>query len=109
MPAVKLCDIPEEEILPGHRVRFVHGSTMTVAYWSIASGASIPAHDHPHEQIASILSGRYQLTIGDDTRILEGGSTAVIPPNVTHSGIALTDCRVIDVFHPVREDYLSRG
>jgi len=42
-----------------------------------------------------------------ESRVLDPGVVAVIPPSVGHSGKALTACRLIGVFHPVREDYRS--
>ena len=42
---------------------------------------------------------------GRVTRVLEPGTVAVIPPHVKHGGRAITDCSLLDVFHPEREDY----
>ncbi len=106
MPFVKLNDLPEKEIVPGYRVRFVHSDSMTLAYWSIDAGAPLPEHSHPHEQVATLTDGEYELTVDGETRTLRPGDVTVIPPDVPHSGRALTACRMIDAFHPVREDYL---
>lgn len=78
---------------------------MTSVSWNIAAGALLPEHAHPHEQVAHVLSGEFELTIGGETQRLGPGMVAFVPPNVTHSGRALTECRIIDVFHPVRDDY----
>lgn len=105
MSFVSLSDVPEREVIPGYRVRFVHTDNMTFAYWTVTAGAPLPEHAHPHEQVANVVSGEYELTVGGTTRVLSPGSVAVIPSNVPHSGKAVTDCRILDVFHPVREDY----
>jgi quercetin dioxygenase-like cupin family protein len=76
-----------------------------VASWQIKEGSEAPKHSQPQEQIAFVVEGRFRLTVGDETRIIQPGITAVIPSNVIHSGIVLTDCSLVDVFHPVREDY----
>jgi quercetin dioxygenase-like cupin family protein len=55
--------------------------------------------------VVNILAGRFELTVEDDTRILDAGDVVVIPSNAAHSGKALAECRILDVFHPVREDY----
>lgn len=105
MPFLRLSDIEERNPLPGYHVQFVHSATMTLAYWTIKADAPLPEHSHPHEQVANVIEGRYELTIEGETRILGVGDVAVIPSNALHSGRAITDCRIIDVFHPVREDY----
>jgi quercetin dioxygenase-like cupin family protein len=105
MSFIQLADLEERELLPGYRVRFVHSENMTLAYWNITAGAALPEHCHPHEQVASVIEGEFALTVDGETRTLGPGSVAVIPSNTPHSAKALTACRVIDVFHPVREEY----
>lgn len=48
--------------------------------------------------------GSFELTVGTETQIKEAGTSAVIPPNVPHGGRTHTACRVIDIFHPARDD-----
>jgi quercetin dioxygenase-like cupin family protein len=82
-----------------------HSEHVTMAYWTVTAGATLPQHAHPHEQITSVLEGEFEMTIGGETKKLTAGHAAVIPGNVTHSAKALTACRIIDAFYPVREDY----
>jgi quercetin dioxygenase-like cupin family protein len=105
MTFLNLKDIQTREPLPGFKVRFIHSDNMTFAHWEIKKDASLAEHSHPHEQVAHILEGEFELTVGDETRVLTPDTGAIIPPNVPHSGSAITDCRIIDTFHPVREDY----
>jgi len=105
VPFIDLNDIAPRELLPGTSVRFVHTQTMTLAYWTFEAGALLPAHCHPHEQVANILEGEFEMTLGDQTQVLRPGIVVVMPSNVMHSGKAITRCRFIDAFHPVREDY----
>jgi len=100
-----LAKIEERELLPGLRVRFVHSESMTLAYWNISAGADLPSHDHPHEQVVNVIEGSFELTVGKETRELGPGDVVVIPSGISHGGKARTACRIIDVFHPVREDY----
>jgi quercetin dioxygenase-like cupin family protein len=102
---IELADVEEREVIPGCHVRFVHSENMTLAYWRLDSGATIPEHSHPHEQVVNLIEGRFELLIDGKARQIEPGSIAVIPGGVSHSALALSDCRIIDVFHPVREDY----
>jgi quercetin dioxygenase-like cupin family protein len=105
MPFVKLDDLPERTIVPGTRARFVHSGRMTTAYWTFEPGAILPDHSHPHEQVTNVLEGEFEMTVAGEVRRIGPGDVAVIPPGVPHSGKALTLCRFIDVFCPVREDY----
>ncbi|MFT5998779.1 MAG: quercetin dioxygenase-like cupin family protein [Neolewinella sp.] len=98
-------DLTLQEVYPGIKGRLVHTKLTTVADFSIAAGTVLPTHHHPHEQTSTILAGRFLFMVGEEERLLEAGDVAVIPRNVPHSGKALTDCRIIDVFSPVREDY----
>ncbi len=105
MPFHDLDPLPTREIVPGFHGRFIHSETMTFSYWEVEQGATLPAHAHPHEQITTVLEGRFEMTVGGETRILEPGAVAVIPGNVSHWGKALTPCRIMDVFQPPRDDY----
>lgn len=100
-----ISDIEAREIMPGFFGKFLHSHTMSVAYWEAKAGAEIPTHQHVHEMIVNVIKGELELTIGDETKIISFGSPAFIPGNVPHKAKAITDCVIIDIFHPVREDY----
>lgn len=92
--------------VPGCRMRTPFGQNLMLSYLEMDSGAEVPLHHHPHEQGGVLLQGRMELTIGEETRVVEAGSLFLIPPNVPHRAIALDGpCTVLDVFSPVREDY----
>lgn len=82
---------------------------MTIAFWEIESGAELPLHNHVHEQMTKVEEGQFELTVGGETKVYTKGMVAMIPPNVAHSGKALTSCKLLDVFQPVREDYKERA
>lgn len=105
MPHYSLSTVPSREIMPGFSGKLLHTDRMTLAYWEITTGAELPLHDHPHEQVVNMLSGEFELTLAGKTHHLREGEVLVIPSGVPHSGKALTDCRILDVFQPVREDY----
>jgi quercetin dioxygenase-like cupin family protein len=98
-------DLERREPFPGFRARFVHSATMTFAHWDIDAGAALPSHAHVHEQVVNVVDGQFELTIDGETRILGPGMVAIIPSSAVHSGRALTPCRIIDAFYPIREDY----
>jgi quercetin dioxygenase-like cupin family protein len=55
-------------------------------------------------QTAPGYSGRFIHTVAGEPVILRPGAVLVIPSNVRHSGLAITDCKLMDIFNPVRED-----
>jgi len=97
--------IDGKEILPGFRLKVVHSEHMTLTYWDIKAGSSLPEHSHPNEQVTNMIEGELELIVDGESNIIKPNSVVVIPSNATHSGKAITDCRVIDVFYPIREDY----
>lgn len=96
------------EPVPGCRMRTPFGKNMMLSYLEMEPGAEVPMHSHPHEQGGMLIQGTLQLTIGEETRICQPGSMFLIPPNVMHRALALDQkCVVLDVFSPVREDYVE--
>jgi quercetin dioxygenase-like cupin family protein len=103
MSFIDLDNIAEKEVIPGCRVKAVHSENMTFAYWSVQEGSLLPEHSHIHEQVVTLIEGRFELIVDGNSKILEPGWVAIIPPNAQHSGRAMTHCRIIDVFYPIRE------
>ena len=105
MIQLALNDIEPKEIFPGHWSRLVHGERITLSYVDIKEGLEVPVHSHPNEQILTMIDGSYELTMDGKPHVLPPGSILVIPADTPHSGRALSDCRILDVFSPPREDY----
>jgi quercetin dioxygenase-like cupin family protein len=105
MPLLKLDAIAARDIFPGLRARIVHTERTSQSWVEIDDGASFPEHRHPHEQVVNVLDGTLELTVSGETHLLRPGDVFIIPPHAPHSGRALSRCRVLDVFAPVREDY----
>ena len=105
MPFIDLDALGTKEPVPGYKGIFLHSDHMTVAFWNVSEGAVMPEHSHASEQVATIVEGEFQLTIACETRVLEPGVAAIIPSGIPHSGRALTRCRLVDAFYPVRKDY----
>jgi len=98
-------DIATKEVAPGFFSKLIHTATNTINFIEVKQGSSIPRHQHIHEQCSFAIEGKFEFTIDGVTKVLEPGIFAIIPSNVWHSGTAITDCKLIDVFSPVREDY----
>jgi quercetin dioxygenase-like cupin family protein len=100
-----LADIPPFVISKGFTAKMFHTEGMTIAYVDVEAGAELPEHSHFHEQVSNMLEGEFEFVLGGEKMLLRSGDSLVIPSNVPHSGRALTTCRILDVFTPVREDF----
>lgn len=100
-----LDQIKPKELTAGIIGKYVHGTGMTAGWVTIKAGSDLAVHQHPHEQITIVLEGKMEMMVGTETHVLEPGSILVIPSNTPHGAVAHTDCVLIDVFSPVREEY----
>ncbi len=100
-----ISEIKEVELANGLKGRYFHTDSNTIGFVDIEKGAILPAHSHFHEQTTFVTEGKLEMTIDGVTQILEPGIITLIPSNIIHSARALTNCKVTDIFYPVREDY----
>ena len=100
---------PEEykPTLPGIRMKtMVYGEKTLMVEVHLQKGSELPLHKHPHEQTGYLVSGCLNLSIEEETNKMEAGDSWSVPGDVEHSAVALEDSVAIEVFSPVREDYL---
>lgn len=71
-----------------------------------AKGARGNRHAHPHQQITYVHAGSLRFTLGDEDSVVTQGDSILIPPDLPHEVEALTDAVLVDVFSPMREDFL---
>jgi quercetin dioxygenase-like cupin family protein len=95
------------EIFPGVEIRTTAGRGLMFSVVRLAPGSVVAEHAHPHEQMGILLEGQLEFTVGGVTRRLDPGDIWRIPGGVVHSVRAFDGPAVaLDVFHPIREDYL---
>ena len=70
-------------------------------------GAVGSLHAHPHSQATYVVSGKFELTIGDEKRVIEAGDGYYVAPDVLHGCVCLEPGILIDTFSPAREDFLK--
>lgn len=64
-------------------------------------------HAHYHSQVTYVEGGEFEFSIGDETKLVKGGDSVYIPPNVLHGAICKKAGILIDVFSPIREDFME--
>ena len=84
----------------------VYGEKTLMTLFRLQKGSTLPGHRHPHEQTGYLISGRLELTIGDRTFDTRAGDSWCIPGDTDHGARCLEDSMAVEIFSPVREDYL---
>ena len=88
------------------RKTLVFGEKTLLTKFILTKGSVIPEHAHPYEQTGYLVKGKLRFTIGSKLIDAESGDSWCIPSNEIHGAEALKDTIVIEIFSPVREDYL---
>lgn len=93
--------------LPGiYRKPLAYSEDFNLNYFELAQGSVIPLHSHEPSQIGFVISGKVRFFTEHSEFIAEPGHSYVFERNEKHGAEILEDARIIDVFHPLREDYL---
>jgi len=74
--------------------------------FKLKKGYRLPAHSHPYEQTGTLLSGKLHFRIDSNWYLTNPGDSWSIPENTEHEVEIIEDSLVIEVFSPVRPDYL---
>ncbi len=100
-----------EEIIPrvlakGVTAKVATGEKMMLSLVTLAPGAVVPTHSHPHEQMGWMVSGTMEFTIEGETRVFSGNEMYFVPGGVPHSAKGGPGGAVaLDAFTPPREEY----
>jgi quercetin dioxygenase-like cupin family protein len=87
------------------QVLFYDQNQMMVKF-AFEQGAVGKLHSHPHLQISYVLSGKYVFELDGQKRIIVAGDVYNVPSGVEHGIVCLEAGELVDVFNPVREDFL---
>ena len=103
----KRSDNGYKQALDGIKLKtLVYGDKTLFAEFLLEKDSQLPRHAHPQEQTGYLISGRIRLSIGEETFDVEPGDSWCIPGHVEHRAEILENSVAIEVFSPVREDYL---
>lgn len=84
-----------------------YGEEMMLVENVFLPGDTAPEHSHPHAQITYVIEGALEFTLDGDTRILHGGDSVFMEPYAVHKAVAVEKSLLIDMFAPMREDFLG--
>jgi quercetin dioxygenase-like cupin family protein len=98
--------IVPRQLAPGVTAKIASGEKVMLSLVTLAPGAVVPEHAHPHEQMGMLVSGSMELTVSGQTRTLSGNAIYLVPGGVLHKALAGPEGAVaLDVFSPPREEY----
>ncbi len=87
-------------------LRPVFGRNLTMSFVSMEPHRVAPVHQHPQEQIGTVIEGSYEFELAGEKRVVRRGDVYVVPPNVPHGAMTHDEgCLVLDVFSPPREAF----
>ena len=102
--------IPVEQIADGIERQTFWGHRVMVCRLRFRPNVVTAVHAHPHEQITMVERGRVRFSIGGADRMAGAGDVLHFPSDVAHGATVLDEEVVlIDIFSPVREDFLPSG
>ncbi len=97
-----------EKMVEGIYIKtLLYGEKTLFSEFRMDKGSKIPMHSHPQEQTGRLIKGRLMLTVDNDTAEMKPGDCWMVPGNIRHSVTVEEDSIAIEVFSPVREDYLK--
>lgn len=90
------------------RIKSYGGTLMTVEV-SFENFCVSEPHTHPHQQITYCLEGEFEFYVGEETGRMKAGDTVYMPPDIIHNCKLLSETgRLLDIFTPIREDFLAK-
>ena len=100
-------DIKAEPIGDAVSRRYITAERVTLARFNLKAGGLIPAHSHENEQLSYVVSGALEFKAGGRSVVVRAGEVLRIPPHLEHEARILEDAEVLDVFSPIRQDWVD--
>ncbi len=96
-----------EKVTAGLSRKIIAGERAMVAQIKLNKGAVVPEHSHESEQVSYVLTGALKFWIGEEEMVVRSGQVVVIPSKVPHRALALEETFDIDIFSPIRKNWLD--
>lgn len=90
------------------RQLYGYDDTIMLVKAKFEKGAVGALHEHHHSQVTYVDSGVFEMSIGNEKRIIKKGDGYYVPPHTVHGCVCIEPGMLIDVFSPLREDFLPK-
>lgn len=101
-------EVPWEQNAPGMKRKIMaYDESLMVVKVQFEKGGIGALHHHPHTQISHVESGIFEVEISGEKKILSAGDAFYVPPHAVHGAVCLEAGVLIDVFSPMRKDFLN--
>jgi len=100
-------EIEREQLNPTLERQYITAEKLTMARFRLSKGSVVPTQSHDSEQLSYVLEGALKFNLGGKDVVVRSGEVLCIPSNLSHSAEALEDTFVLDVFSPVRSDWVN--
>jgi quercetin dioxygenase-like cupin family protein len=101
-------ELPWEQIDPKIKRKIMsYSPALMLVKVAFENGGVGAMHQHPHLQMSYVASGAFEVTIGQESKILKGGDVYFVPSDELHGAVCLESGVLIDVFNPMREDFIQ--
>lgn len=101
-------ELPWEDVGPGLKRQIMgYDDKILMARVLFEKGAIGTVHEHYHSQATYVVSGKFELQVGEEKKVISTGDGFYIPPHVDHGAVCLEAGELIDVFSPIREDFFD--
>jgi quercetin dioxygenase-like cupin family protein len=101
---------PFQQVIKGVSIcSMTHGEHTLMVEFFLEKDAVLPVHQHPYEQTGYLVRGRMWLTIGAKVHDIGPGDSWCIPSDIPHGAEIVEDALAVEVFSPLREDYLPEN
>lgn len=95
------------ELAPGNSRRvLIHTPDLMQVEFGFDKGAVGALHSHPHVQVSYVAEGSFEVTIDGKTQVVAQGGSFIVPSGLVHGVVALEKGRLVDVFTPMRADFV---
>jgi quercetin dioxygenase-like cupin family protein len=101
-------DIPTEPLTPAIGRQFITAERVTLARFALKKGGVVPRHAHEQEQLSYVLDGALTFVVNGQNVLVSAGEVLQIPSWTEHEVQVVEDAVVIDVFSPVRQDWIDK-